>query len=192
VPGIAQLFVDFGNWLSNLFGLGGGPSLPPNYFLFQHRLTFKRHPVYKDIVGIPQQLIVSQGSDQARDITILIGPSVSAIAPVGFELHGGVALEIGSGRLKAGGVYGTFASGSGLNVAFTPLEVEAYNGGFKDVRGPSNNLTGGLGVLSGTASFKPGSIKPYGLGLGYARLGIPFASAGTTSTTGIVTLIGSE
>ena len=50
--------MDIGDFFSSLSG--GGPSLPPNYYLFQGRLEDKKHPVYTVIIG--EQVIVDQGS----------------------------------------------------------------------------------------------------------------------------------
>ena len=62
-PLLAQFFVDIGNFFANLFGLGQGSSLPPNYFVFQARLQRGgRHPLYDQILEIPQQIVPSQES----------------------------------------------------------------------------------------------------------------------------------
>ncbi len=50
--------MSFFEWL-----FGGSPSYPPNYFLFQHRLTFHRHPLYPSYDGIPLDIVASQGSE---------------------------------------------------------------------------------------------------------------------------------
>jgi YD repeat-containing protein len=54
---IIQEWVSFFQWL-----FGGSPGLPPNYYLFQRRLTYKRHQLYPGILAI-LQAIVTQGSD---------------------------------------------------------------------------------------------------------------------------------
>ena len=59
LPLLAQIFVDFGNFFADLFGLGGGgPSLPPFYFVYQARLTRGgRHPQYPKISGSSNPLL---------------------------------------------------------------------------------------------------------------------------------------
>jgi hypothetical protein len=62
---ILYWFEQFGQDLADLFGGGGGSDLPPNYYVFQHRLNrphHGRHPLYTDIIGVSNTLIV----DQAR------------------------------------------------------------------------------------------------------------------------------
>ncbi len=64
LPLLAQIFVDFGNFFADLFGLGGGGSnLPPFYFVYQARLTRGgRHPQYPKISGISNSVTISQQS----------------------------------------------------------------------------------------------------------------------------------
>ncbi len=60
---ILYWFEQFGNDLADLFGGGGGSSLPPNYYVFQHRINRShggRHPLYTDIIGMPTDIVVDQ------------------------------------------------------------------------------------------------------------------------------------
>jgi hypothetical protein len=60
---ILYWFEQFGNDLADLFGGGGGSSLPPNYFTYQHRINRShggRHPLYTDIIGMPRGIVVDQ------------------------------------------------------------------------------------------------------------------------------------
>jgi len=67
--GSGNLLVSFGQALESLWNdiygglFGGGPSLPPNYFVFQARLERAgRHPQYDQIMKIARQLILTQAS----------------------------------------------------------------------------------------------------------------------------------
>jgi hypothetical protein len=62
---ILYWFEQFGRDLADLFGGSGGSSLPPNYYVFQHRLNrphHGRHPLYTDIIGVSNSLVVDQAS----------------------------------------------------------------------------------------------------------------------------------
>jgi len=60
LPGLLE---DFYNFFNDLFGGGGGQSLPPNYFVYQARLQrARRHPQYPKIDHIPRGIILSQDS----------------------------------------------------------------------------------------------------------------------------------
>ncbi len=65
LPGLLE---DLYNFFSDLFGGGGGQSLPPNYFVFQARLQrARRHPQYPDIDSIPKHVIVNQAPSAAAN-----------------------------------------------------------------------------------------------------------------------------
>ncbi len=46
---------------------GGGPSLPPNYYVYEHRLRHNRHPLYDEIIGVSDDLVPTQGSEAWPD-----------------------------------------------------------------------------------------------------------------------------
>jgi hypothetical protein len=61
---ILYWFEQFGNDLADLFGGGGGSSLPPNYYVFQHRLNRPhggRHPLYTVYIGVGPGIVVGMG-----------------------------------------------------------------------------------------------------------------------------------
>ena len=58
LPGLLE---DFYNFFNDLFGGGGGQSLPPNYFVYQARLQrARRHPQYPDIDGAAIDIVLNQ------------------------------------------------------------------------------------------------------------------------------------
>ena len=58
LPGLLE---DLYNFFSDLFGGGGGQSLPPNYFVYQARLQrARRHPQYPDIDGAATDIVLKQ------------------------------------------------------------------------------------------------------------------------------------
>ena len=58
LPGLLE---DIYNFFSDLFGGGGGQSLPPNYFVYQARLQrARRHPQYPEIDGVAIDIVLNQ------------------------------------------------------------------------------------------------------------------------------------
>jgi len=58
LPGLLE---DLYNFFSDLFGGGGGQSLPPNYFVFKARIErARRHPQYPDIDGAAIDIVLNQ------------------------------------------------------------------------------------------------------------------------------------
>ncbi len=60
---LPAILEDIYNFFNDLFGGGGGSSLPPNYFVYKARLQRgKRHPLYGQIIGINSGLIPTEAS----------------------------------------------------------------------------------------------------------------------------------
>jgi hypothetical protein len=61
---ILYWFEQFGRELADLFGSGSGSDLPPNYYVFQHRLNRPhggRHPLYTAFIGMAPGIVVGMG-----------------------------------------------------------------------------------------------------------------------------------
>lgn len=141
LPLLAQLFVDIGNFFSNLFG-GGGQSLPPNFYLFQHRLTFHRHPLYGQIIGV--QVLVSQGSDTPAaqlgnihdftTLTVNLGPDFGGTFHITVDRYGHVYFGIGVQAGRSPGFLGLSYTSGNLHPLTgkpaTPSELSGYLTGY--------------------------------------------------------------
>lgn len=64
-----EVLISFFEWL-----FGNGPSLPPNYFVFQARLQRgKRHPLYTSFDGLPIDIVLNE-APAAPTLSAIQGP----------------------------------------------------------------------------------------------------------------------
>ncbi len=116
---IAGAIYDLFSFFDSLFG--GGPSLPPNYYVYEHRLRHNRHPLYDDVIGVSDDLVPTQGSEAPVAKGCYASPDDAAKAAVGPA--NSLSLQTGN---EAGGAIVPSDSGFG----FTGPSLLGTTGGY--------------------------------------------------------------
>jgi len=138
LPGLLE---DIYNFFSDLFGGGGGQSLPPNYFVYKARVErARRHPQYPEIDGAAIDIVLNQSPaapefcadphpcntpplQSGAQPEYRKAPSIAAQEPLGFWTCEGIFAAFTTPAIAACGVYG-YACANGA-IPACPLAVAA-------------------------------------------------------------------
>jgi len=167
LPGLLE---DLYNFFSDLFGGGGGQSLPPNYFVYQARLQrARRHPQYPKIDGVAIDIVLNQSPAAPKfcaDPHPCNKPPLQYRSPNGSPASGMTQEQFDRfvGSIEVFSVAGFFAgcaAGAPVTRALVPDEYAEL----KPVAAGYGCVVGGVGGVIGALTFayqaaRAGTLPP--------------------------------